>query len=196
MEFIDYTNDPRAALIHFNPNHDPSTGRFSKGRGTWAHKIGKKKYINDDGSLTIKGQERYEAEVKKNRMKKKDQRVKLDDEESVLKDPNRWVREDLENTKKISEASEKIVKSASDIERLTRPKTKSFDLSNMTDADLRAQINRWQMEDTYARLASDRADTVSNGRKIVKDILEYAGPTLALTSSALAIALAIKQLKD
>jgi hypothetical protein len=32
MEFIDYTNDPRAVLIHFNDKHD-SNGRFAKKSG-------------------------------------------------------------------------------------------------------------------------------------------------------------------
>ena len=189
---LDYKNDPRAVLIHFNPNHDPKTGQFAKNSGI---KVGKAKYVNEDGSLTEKGQARYEAEIRKNRLKKKDQRVKLDDEETVLKDPDRWVREDTENLKKISESGEKLVKSASEIERVTRPKAKDFDLSEMSDADLRAQINRWQMEETYARLMTNRAETVSSGRKMVQNVLDYAGPTLAITSSALGIALAIKQLK-
>lgn len=205
MGMIDYTNDPRAVLIHFNPNHDPRNGQFTKGHGGSRKdpfprygekriKTGKDKYVNDDGRLTAKGQERYEAEVRKNRLKKKDQRVKPEDEEKVLKDPARWDREDTENLKKISEAGEKIVRSASDLERATRPKPKSFDLSDMTDAELRAQINRWQIEDTYARLASDRS-AVTKGREIVRGVLDIAGPTLAVTSSALGIALAIKQLK-
>jgi hypothetical protein len=194
MEMIDYTNDPRSVLIHFNPNHDPKTGQFAKKGG--GLRFGAKRYTNPDGSLNKRGKARYESEVKKNRLKKKDQRVKLEDEERVLKDPNRWDREDTEGLQKISEAGEKVVRSASEIERITRPKAKKFDLSNMTDAELRSQINRWQMEDTYSRLASDRSGSVSKGRKIVQDILEYAGPTLALSSSALAIAVSIKRLKE
>lgn len=193
MEF-DYIDDPRAVLIHFNPNHDPRTGQFAKKSG--GIRLGAKRYTNPDGSLNEKGMARYESEIKKNRLKKKDQRVKPEDEETVLKDPNRWDREDTEVLQKVSEAGEKLVRSASDIEKLTRPKAKKFDLSNMTDAELRAQINRWQMEDTYSRLASDRASTVSKGRKMVQDALDIAGPTLAVTSSALAIAVAIKKLKE
>lgn len=191
---INYKDDPRAVLIHFNPNHDPKTGQFAKKNG--GMRLGPKRYTNPDGSLNEKGMKRYEAEIRKNKLKKKDQRVKDDDVERVLKDPNRWDREDTEGLQKISEASEKLVKSASDIERITRPKAKKFDLSNMTDAELRAQINRWQMEDTYARLASDRSSTVSEGRKMVQEVLDFAGPTLAVTSSALAIAVAIKKLRE
>lgn len=193
MEF-DYKNDPRAVLIHFNPNHDPKTGQFAKSSG--GPRLGANRYINPDGSLNERGQARYEAELKKNKLKKKDQRVKPEDEETVLKDPNRWDREDTEEWKKISETGEKLVRSASDVERITRPKPKTFDLSDMTDAELRAQINRWQMEDTYSRLKSSRTEEISKGRKAVQNILEYAGPTLALTSSALAIAVSIKKLKE
>lgn len=191
---LNYENDPRAVLIHFNPNHDPKTGQFAKKSG--GIRLGAKRYTNPDGSLNEKGMARYEAEIKKNKLKKKDQRVKDDDVERVLKDPNRWDREDTEGLQKVSEAGEKLVRSASDIERLTRPKAKKFDLSNMTDAELRSQINRWQMEDTYSRLMSERSDTVSKGRKMVQDALDIAGPTLAVTSSALAIAVAIKKLKE
>ena len=191
---LDYKNDPRAVLIHFNPNHDPKTGQFAKKYG--GIRLGAKRYTNPDGSLNERGMARYEAEIKKNRLKKKDNQVKRDDEEMVLKDPNRWDREDTEGLQKVSEAGEKLVRSASDIEKLTRPKTKKFDLSNMTDAELRSQINRWQMEDTYSRLASERAETVSKGRKMVQEALDIAGPTLAVTSSALAIAVAIKKLKE
>ena len=191
---LDYKNDPRAVLIHFNPNHDPKTGQFAKKSG--GIRLGAKRYTNPDGSLNERGMARYEAEIKKNRLKKKDNQVKRDDEEMVLKDPNRWDREDTEGLQKVSEAGEKLVRSASDIEKLTRPKTKKFDLSNMTDAELRSQINRWQMEDTYSRLASERAETVSKGRKMVQEALDIAGPTLAVTSSALAIAVAIKKLKE
>ena len=181
-------------LAHFNPNHDPKTGQFAKKSG--GLRFGAKKYTNHDGSLNERGLKRYEAEIRKNKLKKKDQRVKDDDVETVLKDPNRWDREDTEEWKKISETGEKLVRSASDIERLTRPKAKKFDLSNMSDAELRSQINRWQMEDTYSRLKSERTNEISKGRKTVQNVLEYAGPALALTSSALAIAVSIKKLKE
>lgn len=32
MEFIDYMNDPRSVLIHFNPNHDPKNGQFTSNK--------------------------------------------------------------------------------------------------------------------------------------------------------------------
>lgn len=33
MNDINYKDDPRAVLIHFNPNHDPQTGRFTSNNG-------------------------------------------------------------------------------------------------------------------------------------------------------------------
>ena len=92
MNDIDYTGDPRAVLIHFNPNHDPKTGQFSKKRGGNPFpryndkriRTGKDRYVYDDGSLTPEGEKRYSAELRKNKLKKKDQRVKPEDEETVL----------------------------------------------------------------------------------------------------------------
>jgi hypothetical protein len=34
MEVLNYKDDPRAVLIHFNPNHDPRNGQFSSKKGS------------------------------------------------------------------------------------------------------------------------------------------------------------------
>lgn len=47
-------------ILHFNPNHDPRTGQFSSG-GTRLKGINRMKYMNEDGSLTEKGQKKYGA---------------------------------------------------------------------------------------------------------------------------------------
>lgn len=41
-------------LIHFNPNHDPKTGRFTDSKG----RSYDRKYVNLDGSLTKEGEEK------------------------------------------------------------------------------------------------------------------------------------------
>ena len=69
----------------------------------------------------------------------------------------------------------------------------STDLSQMTDSDLRERVNRLNMEQQYSRLSSEAS--VSKGQKYTEEIMGVAGSALAITSSALAIALSIKQLK-
>lgn len=62
----------------------------------------------------------------------------------------------------------------------------------MSDADLRSRINRLNMERQYADFMN--SETTSKGRERVKSILSIAGQALAVTSSALGIALSIKKL--
>ena len=67
------------------------------------------------------------------------------------------------------------------------------DLSHMTDKELQQRINRLNMEQTYRRM-TESAD-VPKGRQFAEDVLSVGGSALAVTSSALAIALSIKQLR-
>ena len=59
--------------------------------GILGMKWGVRRYQNKDGSLTAAGEARYNKEVTKNNLKKKKDRA----EESSLKDPNRWAKEDM-----------------------------------------------------------------------------------------------------
>jgi cysteine synthase len=84
------------------------------------------------------------------------------------------------------------------IERSSRPTTTQIkmDLSNMSDKEMRDKINRELLERQYNNLFAEVSQpTVSKGREIVNSTLSTAGTALAITSSALGIALAIKELK-
>lgn len=70
--------------------------------------------------------------------------------------------------------------------------SKIKDPSNMTDADLKAAVGRMNLEQQYSNLT---ANQVSKGRNYTNSVLEVAGSALAITSSALGLALTIKQLK-
>lgn len=162
--------------------------------GIKGQRWGVRRYQNADGSLTAAGQRRYDRDVAENNMKKKENRA-------ILKeggDPDRWVREDLERSKKVVDTNSDLVKEFKKLEQTTAPKpaTKKFDLSKMSDKELRDQINRQLLEQQYNKLFSDTSSSeVSKGRTMVKDTLEFAGSVLAITGSALSIALAIKELR-
>ena len=67
----------------------------------------------------------------------------------------------------------------------------------MSDKELRDQINRALLEQQYNKLFADTSTAqVSKGRMILQDTLDVAGSVLAITGSALSIALAIKKLND
>lgn len=66
----------------------------------------------------------------------------------------------------------------------------------MTDKEMREQINRELLEQQYNKLfGKEMQPNVSKGREYVRNTLEVVGDVLTVGSSALAIALAIKELK-
>jgi hypothetical protein len=73
-----------------------------------------------------------------------------------------------------------------------RSASKKIDLSSMDDKELKERVSRMGLEQQYANLSSNQT---TKGQTYVRNTLEVAGSALAITSSALGIALAIKQLK-
>lgn len=69
----------------------------------------------------------------------------------------------------------------------------SYDLSEMTDADLQKFINRYNLEQNYLRIKG--SESSSRGREIVEDVLDTAGDILSVSGSAIAILLSLKALK-
>lgn len=151
-------------------------------------KWGVRRYQNKDGTLTDKGQKRYERDQRENSEKKKGNKV-------GQADPNRWVKEDLTRSKTLANETGTMankLKSMTDKSIKNTPKTK-MDLSNMTDKEMRDQINRAFLEKQYNDMFAPQKST--KGREYASKVLEVGGDVLAVTSSALAIALAIKELR-
>lgn len=165
-------------------------------------KWGVRRYQNKDGSLTAAGKKRYyneadaagyrEESYSGGRYKKVGKKGKV---ESFHADPNKWVKDDLTRSRKLADESSTMankLKSLNDTSMRNKPKNK-MDLSNMTDKEMRDKINRAILERQYNDMFAP--DNVSRGRENVSRILETSGSVLAIGSSALGIALAIKELK-
>lgn len=155
--------------------------------GVKGMKWGVRRYQNKDGSLTNAGQKRYDRDKRENAGKKKGDKV-------GAADPNRWVKEDMSRSRKLADESSGMVsklKNANDAAMRNRPKAK-MDLSSMTDQEMRNQINRALLEKQYNDMFAPQK--VSRGREFVSKTLDAAGTALAIGSSALGIALAIKEL--
>lgn len=157
--------------------------------GILGMKWGKRRYQNSDGTLTEAGKKRYERDVFEN-----DQKSKKNKKDEVKPDPDRWVREDMERTKNVANASSDMVNQLENVNRkIPSGKKKTMDLSKMSDQEMRSKINRKLLEKQYNDMFAPQKKNV--GREIVGKTLEVAGSVLAITSSALGIALAIKELK-
>ena len=156
--------------------------------GVKGMKWGVRRYQNKDGSLTPAGQKRYDRDKRENAGKKKGDKV-------GAADPDRWVREDLGRSRKLADESGQMVnklKTANDNAIRRRPKNK-MDLSKMSDQEMRNEINRALLEKQYNDMFAPQ--NTSRGREYVGQILETTGTVLAIGSSALGIALAIKELR-
>ena len=150
-------------------------------------KWGVRRYQNKDGTLTAAGQKRYERDQRENKSKKKGEKV-------GEADPNRWVKEDLTRSRKLADEASQMsskMKLAVDNSLKNRPKEK-MDLSSMSDKELRDRINREFMERQYNDLFGTQKE--AKGREYASKVLDTAGVVLGLGSSALGIALAIKDL--
>ena len=154
-------------------------------------KWGVRRYQNKDGTLTALGKKRMYRDMYDNEGKDPKEKKKY------VADVSRWAGEDLERSKRLADESTNLArnsKSLSDSIGRAADKKKAMDLSNMTDKEMREQINRALLERQYSDLFAE-STKVSRGTEYVSKTLDVAGNALAVTASALGIALAIKQLK-
>ena len=170
--------------------------------GTKGMKWGVRRYQNADGSLTNAGKSRYSRDAREKEFDKYDEssgkyykQSKKNGRSDLEFDAHRYAREDTERTKRLVDSSRNLtgdVKRTVDTSARNR-KVQKMDLSKMTDKEMRDQINRAMLEKQYDDMFNPRKE--SKGREYASRTLETAGNVLAITSSALGIALAIKELR-
>lgn len=165
-------------------------------------KWGVRRYQNKDGTLTEAGKKRYARDAKEKEFNKYDESTgkyyktsKKNGRTELEADANRYAKEDLTRTKRLTDGTAGLVrnlKNANDQSIRNKPKTR-MDLSSMSDQELRNQINRELLERQYNDVFNPVS--VSKGREYAGKILDTAGVVLPIASSALEIALSIKELR-
>lgn len=175
-------------LMHYGKGHldGGRSGRYPWGSG--------KKNKDRPPSAKQQAKEMSDDELSKKVKRMKLERQYVQTKKDIDGDDN--TPTPLDSAKKTVDVTGDFVRNAKrqvDDEIRRRPKVVSEDLSKMTDQQLRDKINRAALEQQYTNYYGKQQ--VSKGERYVSQTLEVAGSVLAVTSSALAIALAIKQLK-
>lgn len=169
-----------------NPNHDRK-GRFTFGRARYEYtdSSGNKRY-------TEAGQRRYEKEWNANYSKAKNKRA----EDETLGDVDRWLDEDMESRISAAKAIGDASRATSDLAgKLMKdpPRGERYDLSDMSDAELRAILNREQMERQYNDYFNPQQ--TNKGREYVQSAATTIGAVATVGLTALQIAQAVKSLR-
>lgn len=170
-------------------------------------KWGVRRYRNKDGTLTEAGAKRYARDAREQGYDKYDPKTnthyktsKKGGRTDLAFDPERYTKEDLSRSKKLADSTRQLnndvrIANQDSMNRSAKRHKDSdrLDLSSMTDQELRAKINRELVERQYNDIFNP--PKVSKGRQFATSVIDTVGPVLSITSSALGIALAIKELK-
>ena len=144
--------------------------------GIKGQKWGVRRFQNSDGSLTSAGRKRYG-----------------DGKGSSVEDYQNAIKK----TKAAGESVENIRKFNNDIKRIKDPameKRIRKSTETMTDKELQQRVNRLNMEDNYTRMMMNR-EQLKQGEDYVNRVLDVSAVALRGATTALTIALLVKQLK-
>jgi hypothetical protein len=156
--------------------------------GILGMKWGVRRYQNKDGTLTAKGKKRYSAEMEK--LKKEEQVLKNKQRTKSKVDKLLKKRQELDEMKKKMSGEDDAVKSKT-AKSQTHDKPKS--ISEMSDEELMARINRMRLEQTYKALTPQ---TKSKGEEFVDKVLKPAGQKIANKLSDTVLDKVNKEMRD
>ena len=151
--------------------------------GIKGQKWGVRRYQNSDGSLTAAGRKRYGNGESSYDYGKGSS---IEDYQNAIK-----------KTKAAGESVENIRKFNNDVKRIKDPameKRIRKSTEAMTDKELQQRVNRLNMEDNYTRMMMHR-EQLKQGEDYVNKVLDVSAVALRGATTALTIALLVKQLK-
>lgn len=171
--------------------------------GTKGMRWGVRRYQNKDGTLTEAGKKRYAKDAASKDYDQMDEggtyyRTNKKGKRSDLQaDPNRYALEDAQSVKRIADESGQATNKLKNISsrEMKRQSKQKMDLSDMTDQEMREQINRAMLERQYNDMFAE-PDKSMKTRERVDRFLEITGDVITVTGSAVAIAVGILELKD
>ena len=151
-------------------------------------KWGVRRYQNSDGRLTPAGIRRYRKNAgdieKQLNMKKRE--MTADDYQNAIK-KTKSVGEHIDSVRKFNDDNNKS--KDPDMERRIRKSTEQ-----MSDKELQQRVQRLNMEDNYTRMMMHR-EHLQQGEDYVNKMLDVSATVVRGATTALTIALLVKQLK-
>ena len=155
--------------------------------GIKGQKWGKRQYQNKDGSLTPAGRERYGSKENFEQQYPAEQKAAMKAVKGASDEGIKAARVGKEYEAERSRKKQRKADKA--LEEAVRDKARK-----MSDQELREAVNRLNMEENYTRMMQNR-ERIDVGESAVSKMLDGTMKGLTLASTALAIALAVKELK-
>ena len=148
---------------------------------------GVRRYQNADGSLTPAGVKRYRDEAENiERQLNGRKSTTVDDYQNAIK-KTKSVGEGIDSVRKFNDDSKKLKDPA--MERRIRKSTEQ-----MSDKELQQRVQRLNMEDNYTRMMMHR-EHLQQGEDYVNKVLDVSATVVRGATTALTIAMLVKQLK-
>lgn len=158
--------------------------------GILGQKWGVRRYQNADGTLTAAGKRRLDGKVTFDDNGK----LKTGRDENLAKGHiHANVASDYKSLGSGMKAASEMSRNASNIarnsaERERKKAMREMDLSQMSDKELQAAVNRLNLERNYKSL---KAESIATGKDYASSILSTAGDVIAIGASIASIAMAI-----
>ncbi len=156
---------------------------------------GIRRFQNKDGSLTSAGRKRYAPDVSDDEKQKTVKEAALDKAYRKVVSPDKdrlgKIKNAVDQTNRLVENTQRT--NAEQMRKSVRKE--KLDLSKMTDQEMRTKINRFLLEQQYTNMFAKDISNVTKGQRAVDTALKAGGTLLTAGSTALSIALMIKELK-
>ena len=165
------------------------TGDTLQHHGRKGMKWGRRLYQNPDGSLTPAGRLRYRknAERDERALAGDTPRKSTADDYKKALNATKSVGEGIDSVRKLNDDGKKL--NDTKLERQIRKSTEQ-----MSDKELQQRVQRLNMEDNYTRMMMHR-EHLKQGEDYVSKMLDVSAVAVRGATTALTIALLVKQLK-
>ena len=159
--------------------------------GIKGQKWGRRRYQNADGSLTPEGKKRYGNEDNFEKQYPKDTK---DSQVKGMRAAKSLADGTKETARGLNEIEDKRSRKAqAKVNKMVEENARD-NARKMTDQELRDAVNRLNMEENYARMVSNR-ERIELGESAASKFLDKTMTAMTVASTALSIAIAIKELK-